>query len=305
MALHIGIGCLYRLDMLEGADKRRRFLFIDWNDVKVISAITTFFVVFYTNTTFGRYMHLYTFTRKLIGLVTEFCFETSLHVKSTATQHVRLSARWLTAATSLYLLERTGKSQDEVWRFLREQRLIKADEQKFFTSNFHRGQRAVVLMNLAAKVIRDGHNLATTAKKAPANALKGMVEKLVTARRCMLEIDETLALPIPFQYFHLLNMMIVVNLLLWAYGMGITDSFFAPIVYFFAALIFMGMMELASQLSDPFGEDDTDFPTERWIDELMDDVSVITEYQFDQWDEILKMEPPLASGGKVAHDFLD
>ncbi len=47
-----------------------------------------------------------------------------------------------------------------------------------------------------------------------------------------------------FQYSHLLSTMIVVKLVLWAYGMGLTDSAFAPIVYFFEALIFMGMMEL-------------------------------------------------------------
>eukprot|EP00444_Apocalathium_aciculiferum_P059655 CAMPEP_0183596872 /NCGR_PEP_ID=MMETSP0371-20130417/175885_1 /TAXON_ID=268820 /ORGANISM="Peridinium aciculiferum, Strain PAER-2" /LENGTH=43 /DNA_ID= /DNA_START= /DNA_END= /DNA_ORIENTATION= len=43
--------------------------------------------------------------------------------------------------------------------------------------------------------------------------------------------------------------MICANLGLWAYSMGLTDSIFAPVVFFFASLIFIGMMELSSDLS--------------------------------------------------------
>ena len=38
------------------------------------------------------------------------------------------------------------------------------------------------------------------------------------------QIGRIMEKPMPFQYFHLLNVMIVVNLGLWAYGMGLTDS---------------------------------------------------------------------------------
>merc|ERR1719230_113639 len=102
-----------------------------------------------------------------------------------------------------------------------------------------------------------------------------MIDKLVETRDLQQEVADTMHMPIPFQYFHLLNVMIIVNLLLWAYGMGLTDSVFAPVTYFFAALIFMGMMELANQLSDPFGTDGTDFPTSLWLSETLRRINVI------------------------------
>jgi len=73
--------------------------------------------------------------------------------------------------------------------------------------------------------------------------------------------------------------MVVVNLALWAYAMGVVKSMFAPVVYFCVSIIFMGMMELASQLSDPFGHDDSDFPLFMWLMEVLDDAEVLTEYR--------------------------
>lgn len=74
-------------------------------------------------------------------------------------------------------------------------------------------------------------------------------------------------MPVPFQHFHLLNCMVVINLMLWSYGMGASTSIFGPLVYFFATLIFMGMLEVATQLADPFGDADNDYPLWQWLSE--------------------------------------
>merc|ERR1719343_187113 len=103
---------------------------------------------------------------------------------------------------------------------------------------------------------------------------------------------DTVELPIPFQYFHLLNMMVVMNTVTWAYAMGTTRSMFAPVVYFFAALIFMGMLSLGSQLSNPFGEDEVDFPVHEWVTEYVNLSGVLLDYDFanskDKWKLTLK-----------------
>jgi len=91
---------------------------------------------------------------------------------------------------------------------------------------------------------------------------------------------DTLELPVPFQYFHLLCLMISINLILWAYGMGTTESYFAPVVFYFAALIFVGMMELASQLSNPFGDDEVDFPVDTWLTQFFSDQLALVQHQY-------------------------
>merc|ERR1712194_671806 len=55
---------------------------------------------------------------------------------------------------------------------------------------------------------------------------------------------------------------------------------FAPFVFFMAQLIFMGMMELASQLADPFGDDEVDFPIKKWLGHFFESAAVLLEYDF-------------------------
>merc|ERR1712232_1019847 len=93
------------------------------------------------------------------------------------------------------------------------------------------------------------------------------------------EVGDVIRLPIPFQYFHLLNLMIVINLILWAYAVGITVSTLSAFAYFVATLTFMGMMELAKVLSNPFGDDDTDFPLNKWVSQVIEDAIVLLDAQ--------------------------
>merc|ERR1712076_130887 len=64
--------------------------------------------------------------------------------------------------------------------------------------------------------------------------------------------------------------MVTMNLCLWAFQMGRSTSIFAPFIYFMSELIFIGMVELASQLSDPFGQDEVDFPINDWLSSYLE-----------------------------------
>lgn len=56
-----------------------------------------------------------------------------------------------------------------------------------------------------------------------------MTNLMVKIRTQQQEAVDVLALPVPFQYFHLLSSMIIINLALWAYAMALTQSWFAPV----------------------------------------------------------------------------
>merc|ERR1712194_324777 len=89
---------------------------------------------------------------------------------------------------------------------------------------------------------------------------------------------DTLVLPVPFQYFHVLNLMITVNLSFWAYGMALTDSWFAPMIFVCAEAMYLGLLSLSSQLSNPFGEDEVDFPLGQWVSEYLDTTVTLVEH---------------------------
>merc|ERR1711908_242182 len=122
--------------------------------------------------------------------------------------------------------------------------------------------------------LRDGHKEA----KAPGNMLKNIVSKAGDLYLEQKTITHNMRFPVAFQYFHLLNLMVVVNISLAAYGLALTDSACSPISFFFAALIFMGMMELAAELVDPYGDDDIDFPMRHWLTETWGTCTQICEF---------------------------
>jgi predicted membrane chloride channel (bestrophin family) len=281
MALHLSVTWAFRNGYIPDADQTSALLYIDWNDMRIISGITTFFLVFFTNQTFSRYLALYDRSRRLIKLVLQFCFETSLHLKSP--NHVRLACRYFLASMILFFRE-LGNSESSscngnFWRELESLNLIRSAE-RLHLETYHEENRSIILLHWAGKVVSYSQKNLDASKKAAPNIMKQMCDILVVTHGITQEMLDTLRLPIPFQYFHLLNLMLVVNLLLWAYGMGVSHSVFAPVVYFFAALIFMGMMELATQLTNPFGEDDTDFPMRMWVVELMENSVVLCESNY-------------------------
>merc|ERR1711879_953924 len=81
------------------------------------------------------------------------------------------------------------------------------------------------------------------------------------------------------------------------YALGVTTSVFGPIVYFFAELIFIGMMELANQISNPFGSDEVDFPVDDWLAEMMASAALLVECDYspviDAWIAAGSPEKPL------------
>merc|ERR1719469_1092892 len=84
--------------------------------------------------------------------------------------------------------------------------------------------------------------------------------------------------------------------------MGCSDSVFAPVVFFFASLIFIGMMELSTELGDPFGADEVDFPVERWLQECVELLVELSEYECphgkDGLDKAVMCEVPLPRGSQ-------
>jgi hypothetical protein len=109
------------------------------------------------------------------------------------------------------------------------------------------------------------HAYESLGSKKHASVLTSLVDKLEDLEEAQKKVLDVVRMPVPFQYFHLLNMMISVNVALWAYTMAMTESLLAPISFFFASLIYIGMLELAKELSDPFGRDEVDFPLHIWV----------------------------------------
>jgi predicted membrane chloride channel (bestrophin family) len=287
MGLHFMVYGLYRAGYLEGAHSAYSFLHVDKHDVKIISAITTFFEVFYTNACYKRYLFLYTNTRRMMTAAYDVCFVMRLYIRHSSSDvtamYDRIGARWVTLTLMLFLYElknmddtkqNSAAASDKEWAKIQKMNLVRPEEVEFLRS-LSPEQRLLVMLHACGDLGKQG----TKAVGAPTNYLKDIIAKLLTYRAAQQDVIDTLNLPIPFEYFHLLNMMVVMNCTVWAYFMGSTESYFAPVCYFFATLIFMGMMDLASQLSNPFGSDQVDFPVTEWMDEYLRNMRALLIYE--------------------------
>merc|ERR1719188_2487923 len=170
---------------------------------------------------------------------------------------------------------------EEDWQELQSKGLLRPAEvallRRFDCDPTTRGSaKHLVLLHWTGTVTREVH----VKSKAISNTFKDMFARLTTILEMQQELVDMMELPVPYQYFHLLNMMVVVNLMLWAYAMGISTSVWAPILFIFAEIIFMGMLELASQLADPFGEDEVDFPVKYWTLDFLRFTAVFIEQEF-------------------------
>mmetsp|Transcript_42629 Transcript_42629/g.132632 ORF Transcript_42629/g.132632 Transcript_42629/m.132632 type:complete len:361 (+) Transcript_42629:96-1178(+) len=269
--LHLAIGAAYRLGYIE--DSKGTPFTISWEDMGVISAITTFFQVFYTNACFSRYMNFYNKIKLMLGTLLDYCFELRLHVSPQCPQHARLASRQIVASVLLFFYEMDNVSELE-WEELERQGFVKPRETtvlKSLTSQQH----SLITLHWSAEAAQEGCKRC----KANANVMKGLVGRILMCRGLQQEVIDDISMPVPYQYFHLLKMMLLVNLVCWAYGMAMTRSIFAPLVYWVCLLIFMGVMELASQLADPFGDDEVDFPVAEWLDEFVESVAVLMEFR--------------------------
>lgn len=274
--LHLVIFAANRLGLMSSADDKKDVFYMDWSEIHIITAMTTFFEVFYTNTCYARYTLLYNITRNLLNVVSEYAFLARLYMRPSGRPYDRVACRWLCASLLMSLHEITQERDlsPQEWMRLLSLGLLKREEVDFLRG-LKSQQRMWVILHAAGDVGR----LGLVEAKAPANISKELTHALLEFRKYTDQVRDMLNNPIPFGYFHLLCMMLTLNLGMWAWAMGVSESLFAPLFFFFSALIFVGMLDLASLLSNPFGTDEVDFPVHAWVHQALEIVTAILNYE--------------------------
>lgn len=79
-----------------------------------------------------------------------------------------------------------------------------------------------------------------------------MMGRILSMKEHQQELLSTARMSLPFNYNHLLTVVVMVTLLLLSYGAALTSSALAPGVFILTAFLFLGIMEAAHSLWDPF-----------------------------------------------------
>jgi len=265
--------------------------FVDWKAATVGLSLTVFFLVFYNNNTYVRFFQLYGHTVGLGGGIMEW---TSI-VKSNCIDDK--SAQWnavrfmLAAMHVLYYQLHTEEAgiPEARWQLIQERHLLAAEEVKtlkafagpkwfltiYWALEEAKGQLKV--LESEKDPPRGSPTMSPRSREAKADASLApairqglLVQQLREAafgfRGHCGQIVSMLKQPVPFPYFHLLNVMLFINLSFISYAIvGLAFWPFTVVIMGLASSILIGMRSLAVQLSDPFGNDEVDFEVEEFL----------------------------------------
>merc|ERR1712032_1757569 len=193
------------------------------------------------------------------------------------TNFKRKLTRMILASCFVFFFERQPDDADdgfdgiskEKWIEMRDLGLLDDSEVQILRKHCKElgGQRAIpsfLLLQWSMKLYR-----------TKINRVPDLDKGYFAVRKCQQDIREVLDMPMPFQYFHIMNLMLLLNLCLWAYSLALQDSYFAPIIFLFVQLMFQGIREVSIALSDPYGDDAVDFPLHDWMSELYSRVNAL------------------------------
>lgn len=274
--LHFVVVLAYRAGIIPEdirKDKSSAWYF-DWNDMKIISAIALFQLVFNSVQVYKRYDKLHHQSMKLLMNVIRLTWYSRIFCGRTCYQYVALSSRYHVAAAAIFFenMALRKADRDDFTQSL-SLHILNVDE-KVYLEQFPPEFRPYLLMQWVCDILQEGFCI--TRENEPLSSIKkdsNLKAMLVTAEKSMhwfQQVADLRKCPTPFQVYHCMNLMVLVCICMWAYIMALSNSISASLIYLGAACIFLNAERVARRLQDPFGgQHRLNFPTHEWVGEIM------------------------------------
>mmetsp|Transcript_2648 Transcript_2648/g.6855 ORF Transcript_2648/g.6855 Transcript_2648/m.6855 type:complete len:576 (-) Transcript_2648:50-1777(-) len=246
-----------------------------------VSFFMIFMIIFYNGQCYERYLEFYQHVMNCLHSGVFFVHELCVTFHYAEVEKHRIAAtRFIMAAVFIFYMNVTGgmPGRNE-WNEVITKGLLLPGEVRLL-QEYPGGRVTLILTSWAlravqAALIKDCFWQPNSQHIAHVhNRLNEHVHRLVTSCN---RISYLLALPIPFPYFHLLNIVLNCNFFILAGALATFRMYSSIVAYAFALLIFMGIREVSNSLADPFGVDDVDFPVEQFLDHTFNDAIGLLE----------------------------
>lgn len=247
---------------------------VDWKASGAMQYFTTFFLTFYNGHCYARYEILYPACMDILQGVQVFTFELTVSFTDPELWNHRLQAiKYMIAAVYLFFMGITNDGfTNREWTELVKKGLLTKDEAQLLR-RYHGPELFPVLTVWAFQVCDKGLEadcMWLERSQKIAHIHNRLDKAIMTSLKASRKITQIMALPIPFAYWHLMNLVFVMNFLLLSGLMASFATWLTIVPYSFALLIFMGLREVSNALADPFGQDTVDFPITSFLDHTFD-----------------------------------
>lgn len=109
-------------------------------------------------------------------------------------------------------------------------------------------------------------------------------------KSCCGSATNLLKMPVPFAYFHVLKLLLMISLALTSYALVELEHaqfFLSMLVFVIVCTIMIGLQAVAVAMSDPFGADDIDFDLDKFMISAYDNsIAIITDQRAALFDRL-------------------
>lgn len=258
-----------------------------WKLLSPQLSVTIFAVVFYNNQCYGRYMSLYASCvdidvseKNLVSeLLVDFGHDPDLQT------NIKQACKYSLAAIFYFYLSMEDESPGMrvTWQVIKEKGLL-SDAEVLRVCDYP-GTTFMLLLHWASMAVKDGiwrlrvkpaPNYSPPELAAMTSRIFSLIDRIGLAA---LNVRSIQNMPVPFSYFHLLNILISLTVL--ATGIGsliLVEQHDSPsyclafFPYSVVTFVLLALRQLSGELADPFGQDDLDFPIADFMRHIYDNV---------------------------------
>lgn len=280
LLLHVVLVTGIKLGVLPVSDDLK----FRWELVAPMQFFMTFFLTFYNGHCYARYTYMYDRCMEVVDNVLFFVQELVVSLPHPELEKHRVAAtKYALAMTYVFFFSTTGGALSKpAWReIVRKGLLTKAEAEKL--SDFPgRAHEAILVLSCWAMQILDQalqHDLMWQERSMrTAHTHNRANSYIIGAVDACHKIASTLGLPMPFPYFHLMNVVLLFTAFVVAAVSALLFQSYMTIMPFSVALLFfLGLRDISTALADPFGTDDVDFPIAAFIEYTFDNAVVLLE----------------------------
>lgn len=249
-----------------------------WESAATLQFFMTFFLTFYNEHCFSRYTKLYEECTHIMDGVLMFVHELTISLNIDELEpHRVMSTKYVLAGVYIFFMTLTGGDLTrKEWGEIVKKGLLSTSEMDVM-SQAAGDEITLILYNWAMQVVDDAlmedclwkeleHSHMHHKKNPGISHMHNRInEHLTKVFESQHQVANTVALPIPFTYYHLMGMVLLINFFLFGFIMSLFRTFWTCIPFAMVLLLFMGLREVATQLADPFGQDDVDFPVAAFL----------------------------------------
>lgn len=101
--------------------------------------------------------------------------------------------------------------------------------------------------------------------------IKDICGSILAMRGAMNAVSYQAQMPVPFPYYHIITVITFGFIIPYSYACAFltTSTCLSWIVWIVPVFGFAGMREVAMDMADPFGDDDTDLPVDAYVNNIM------------------------------------